>query len=114
MWANFKKLMGKNNKGAEVPQRVKSQDGVIKGGVEAEQIWTEAYRKLGVQDLDDKTYRKHEAEKIIKKNGSRARKSNKERGSKLDARSRGPKWGRQSSDSSGGKPQEQTGSPTSS
>ena len=36
MWANFKKLMGKNNKGAEVPQRVKSQDGVIKGGVEAE------------------------------------------------------------------------------
>ena len=85
MWANFKKLMGKNNKGAEVPQRVKSQDGVIKGGVEAEQIWTEAYRKLGVQDLDDKTYRKHEAEKIIKKNGSRARKSNKERGSKLDA-----------------------------
>ena len=84
MWRYFKQLMGKAKGSIQVPKSVKDQDGTMKQGSEAEQVWTEEWKALGKQDMKDPAYQEDFAEKVVKNNKERQGGSKDHDGGMLD------------------------------
>jgi hypothetical protein len=52
-WRRLKRLAGKGRGRADLPEKMRDGTGVLRSGEEAERLWTEGWRKLGVDNPDD-------------------------------------------------------------